>query len=181
MSNFDEMQDNNQGQDFNHEDLENNLVQEGQVNFEGEQDQNQIQPEENYNQQIESPQAPGSDHSFHLDKKFDNFAKNEKFNQKEKEISDKLDQILQDKTGKSITVLGGYMFLINKILFLTTFSEFLFQRFDIVTLFLSIVVIFIELKIFSEKHLYKWLLVLISTFILDALVILDISPVSIYF
>jgi hypothetical protein len=161
--------------------LGGNLVQEGNEQYENEQGLDQFQQDPNQISPNEKFQPIGSDHSFHLDKKFDNFAKNEKFNQKEKEISDKLDQILQDKTGKSITVLGGYMFLINKILFLTTFSEFLFQRFDIVTLFLSIVVIFIELKIFSEKHLYKWLLVLISTFILDALVILDISPVSNYF
>ena len=96
MSNFDEMQDNNQGQDFNHEDLENNLVQEGQVNFEGEQDQNQIQPEENYNQQIESPQAPGSDHSFHIDKKFDDFTKGESFGQKERTLNQLSDREVLD-------------------------------------------------------------------------------------
>ena len=67
--------------------------------------------------------------------------------------------------------------MFNKILFLTTFTEFLFQRFDIVTLFLCIVIILIEAKIFSHKHLYKWLIVLVSTLLLDALVLLDISPV----
>ena len=77
--------------------------------------------------------------------------------------------------------MKGFTFIVNKILFLTTFTEFIFQRFDIVTLFLTIAIIFIELQMFSEKHLYKWLLVLISTLILDALVILDISPVSYFF
>ena len=66
----------------------------------------------------------------------------------------------------------------NKLLLLTTFSEFLFQRFDIVGLFLNIVIIFIESGIFNKKHMYKWLLVLIGSLVLDALVLLDISPVS---
>lgn len=68
--------------------------------------------------------------------------------------------------------------MLNKILLLITFTEFLFQRFDVVTLFLCLVVIFIELDIFSHKHLYKWLIVLISSLLLDALVLIDISPVS---
>ena len=177
MSNLDEMQDNNQGQDFNHEDLENNLVQEGQVNYEGEQDQNQIQPEENYNQQIESPQAPGSDHSFHIDKKFDDFTKGESFGQKERTLNQQIDQILQTK-GFSLSKFASWIFWINKILLLTTFTEFLFQRFDIVTLFLCIIVLLIELEIFTHKHLYIWLVVLVFTIILDAFVLIDIAPVS---
>ena len=172
MSNFDEMQDKNQGQDFNHEDLENNLVQEGQVNFEGEH-----QPEENYNQQIESPQAPGSDHSFHIDKKFDDFTKGESFGQKERTLNQQIDQILQTK-GFSLSKFASWIFWINKILLLTTFTEFLFQRFDIVTLFLCIIVLLIELEIFTHKHLYIWLVVLVFTIILDAFVLIDIAPVS---
>ena len=66
----------------------------------------------------------------------------------------------------------------NKILLLSTFTEFLFQRFDIVTLFLSFVIILIELGVFTHKHMYKWLLVLLGSLLLDALVLLDISPVS---
>ena len=66
----------------------------------------------------------------------------------------------------------------NKILLFLTFTEFLFQRFDIVTLFLNVVIILIELGVFSQKHLYKWLMVLIGSLLLDALVLLDISPVS---
>jgi hypothetical protein len=64
---------------------------------------------------------------------------------------------------------------------LSTFIEFLFQRFDIVTLFLNLVIILIEIGIFSHKHIYKWLLVLLSSLLLDALVLLDISPVSKFF
>ena len=99
---------------------------------------------------------------------------------KEKAISDQLDQILKGKSSFSISKLSKYIFGINKILFLTTFIEFLFQRFDIVTLFLCIAVILIELEIFTHKHLYKWLIVLLSSILLDALVLIDISPVSIY-
>ena len=68
--------------------------------------------------------------------------------------------------------------MINKILMLSAFTEFLFQRFDIVTLFLNFVIILIELDIFSHKHMYKWIMVLLGSLLLDALVILDISPVS---
>ena len=68
--------------------------------------------------------------------------------------------------------------MVNKILMLSPFTEFLFQRFDIVTLFLNFVIILIELDIFSHKHMYKWIMVLLGSLLLDALVILDISPVS---
>ena len=71
--------------------------------------------------------------------------------------------------------------MVNKILLLTTFAEFLFQRFDVITLFISLVIIFIELGIFSHKHIYKWILVLLGSLLLDALVLLDISPVSLNF
>ena len=90
---------------------------------------------------------------------------------------DQIDKILQGK-GFSLSKFAGWIFWINKILLLTTFTEFLFQRFDIVTLFLCIVVILIELEIFTHKHLYIWLAVLVFSFILDAFVLIDIAPVS---
>ena len=75
MSNFDEMQD-NQDQGLNINDgLGGNLVQEGSANFEGEQDQNGFQIYPNNLDQNEKPQTIGSDHSFHIDKKFDDFTK----------------------------------------------------------------------------------------------------------
>jgi hypothetical protein len=157
-------QDNNQG-------LGNNLVGEENINYGGENE---------YQQHNEKPPTLESDHSFNVDKKFDNFVQNDNFAQREKKINQELDRILQEKSGFSISRVAGYTFMMNKILFLTTFTEFLFQRFDVVTLFLCIAVIFIELEIFSHKHLYKWLLVLISSFLLDAFVLLDISPVSHY-
>ena len=61
---------------------------------------------------------------------------------------------------------------------LTTFTEFIFQRFDIVTLFLSFVILLIEIGIFTHKHIYKWLLVLLGSILLDALVLIDIPIVS---
>ena len=158
-------QDNNQG-------LGNNLVGEENINYGGENE---------YQQHNEKPPTLESDHSFNVDKKFDNFVQNDNFAQREKKINQELDRILQEKSGFSISKVAGYTFMMNKILFLTTFTEFLFQRFDVVTLFLCIAVIFIELEIFSHKHLYKWLLVLISSFLLDAFVLLDISPVSKYY
>ena len=47
-----------------------------------------------------------------------------------------------------------------------------------VTLFLCIAILFLELEIFSQKHLYKWLIVLLGSILLDALVLIDVSPVS---
>jgi hypothetical protein len=66
----------------------------------------------------------------------------------------------------------------NKILLLSTLTEFLFQRFDVITLLLNLVIIANEVGIFSNKHIYKWLIVLIASLLLDALVLIDISPVS---
>ena len=178
---FEENQDNTGRGYINDQGFEGKFVQEGSEQYQNEQGDEQFQQEQNQISPNEKLQPIGSDHSFHLDKKIDNFTKNENFNKKEKDISNKLDEIFQNKTGKSITTLKGFTFIVNKILFLTTFTEFIFQIFDIVTLFLTIAIIFIELQMFSEKHLYNWLLVLISTLILDALVILDISPVSYFF
>ena len=103
---------------------------------------------------------------------------NPKFSEKEQQFSQKVDNFIKSKTGKSISAFPQYIFLVNKILMLTTFLEFLFQRFDIVTLFLNIVIILIEIGIFSHKHIYKWLMVLLTSILLDAFVLLDISPVS---
>jgi hypothetical protein len=138
------------------------------------QDPNQMMPNE-------KPNRIGTDNRLHLDRMIDDLSKNEKFEKKEKEINDKLNSIVNDKMGSSFSNDNKYIFMINKIILLITFTEFLFQRFDVVTLFLCIVVIFIELEIFTYKHLYKWLLVLISSFLLDAFVLIDIAPVSIFF
>lgn len=118
------------------------------------------------------------DNSFHMDRYIEKFHENPRFSQKEKEFSQKVDNFIKSKTGKSIATFSGYIFIVNKLLMLLTLSEFLFQRFDVMTLFLSIVIILIEIGIFTHKHIYKWILVLLMSLLFDALVLLDISPVS---
>lgn len=146
---------------------------EGEGEGEREENQNQFHQQ---NQNEQNHQSP-DDNSFHMDKKLDELTSNDNFVQKEKAIRDKLDQILREKSSFTLSSFVAHIFMLNKILLLITFTEFLFQRFDVVTLFLCLVVIFIELDIFSHKHLYKWLIVLISSILLDALVLIDISPV----
>ena len=159
-------QDNNIG-------LGGNLVQEGNIPEEGDfQNQNQLGTSGAGHIQT------GSDNSF--DKYIEKFHNNPKFSEKEKEFSQKVDNFIKSKTGKTFSSYSGYIFMVNKILLLSTMTEFLFQRFDIVTLYLNLVIISIELGIFSQKHIYKWLIVLIGSLLLDALVLLDISPVSKY-
>ena len=171
--------------DTNRENNNNNLIggqnlgienQNFEVEGEGEREENQNQ----FHQQNQNEQNHQSadDNSFHMDKKLDDLTSNDNFVQKEKAIRDKLDQILKEKSSFTLSSFVVHIFMLNKILLLITFTEFLFQRFDVVTLFLCLVVIFIELDIFSHKHLYKWLIVLISSILLDALVLIDISPVS---
>lgn len=156
------------GRDFNNNN-ENFEIDQGQDQFQ--QNSNQISPQENI-------QNPIDDNSFHLSNKIDSMFQNENFNQKVNGISQQLENIFNDKLGYNLSKLNGKYFTINKILLLTTLTEFLFQRFDIVTLFLCMGIILIELEIFTQKHLYKWLIVLFSSLLLDALVLLDIAPVS---
>lgn len=122
------------------------------------------------------PAQTGSDNSF--DKYMANIHDNPKFSEKERQFSQKIDNFIRSKTGKPISAFSGYIFMANKILLLSTLTEFLFQRFDVITLLLNLVIIANELGIFSNKHIYKWLIVLIASLLLDALVLIDISPVS---
>ena len=123
-------------------------------------------------------QTVEDNNSFHVGQYIEKINQDPKFSEKEKQISQKVDDFIRSKTGKSISAYSGYIFMVNKILMLSTFTEFLFQRFDIVTLFLCCVIVFIELRVFTQKHMYKWLIVLVCSLLLDALVLLDISPVS---
>jgi hypothetical protein len=117
------------------------------------------------------------EHSFHLGNYIEDFYENPNFSEKEKKISTQIDELFQKMTKKPISFFQKYLFLVNKILLFTTLTQFLFQRFDIVTLFISVVVLLIEADIFSHKHLYKWLFVLITSLLLDAFVLIDVSPV----
>lgn len=172
----------NQGEtgreDENNIGLGGNLVDEGNMIAEGEEMQGQFQSDQNQWEANDLPPQKGSDNSFHMDKFIEKYHEDPKFTAKEKEISQKIDSIFKSNVGKPISNFMGYIFLVNKILMLSSFTECLFQRFDIVTLFLCFVIILIEIGIFSHKHIYKWLLVLLGSILLDALVLLDISPVS---
>ena len=158
-----------------------NFIHEGNLMAEGEEIGGQYNPEANQYATNDYPPETKFDNSFHVDKCIEKFHEDPKFSEKEKQFSLKVDDFIKSKTGKSISSFPQYVFMVNKILMLSTFIEFLFQRFDIVTLFLNLVIILIEIGIFSHKHIYKWLLVLLSSLLLDALVLLDISPVSKYF
>ena len=170
---------NESGRDYNNQiGLGGNLVQEG--NTTGEMD-GQYPLDQQYATQYATNDLPGQtgdDNSFHVSQYIEKIHQDPKFSEKEKQISQKVDDFIKSKTGKPFSAFAGYIFMVNKILLLSTFTEFLFQRFDIVTLFLSIVIILIELGIFTHKHLYKWLLILVGSLLLDAFVLLDISPVS---
>jgi ABC-type bacteriocin/lantibiotic exporter with double-glycine peptidase domain len=179
MNNPDDFQNDTNRENNNDNLMAGENLSEGNQNFEGdgegENDQNQNQFQQHF--QIEQNQPSPDDNSFHMDKRLDDLTSNDNFAQKEKAVRDKLDQILKEKSSFTLSSFVAHIFMLNKILLLITFTEFLFQRFDVVTLFLCLVVIFIELDIFSHKHLYKWLIVLISSLLLDALVLIDISPV----
>ena len=166
------------GRDYNNQiGLGGNLVQEGNIMAEGEDMEGQYQQDPQYETK-DVPSQAGNDNSFHVGQYIERFHQGEKFTEKEKEISKKVDDFIRSKTGKSFSAFSGYIFMVNKILMLSTFTEFLFQRFDIVTLFLCFVIILIELGTFTHKHMYKWLIVVLGSLLLDALVLLDITPVS---
>ena len=155
-----------------------NLVHEGNLLAEGEEIGGEFQTDPHPLSTNNFSGKAIDDNSFHMDKCIEKIHENPRFSEKEREFSQKVDNFIKSKTGKSISTFSGYIFIVNKILMLVTFTEFLFQRFDVITLFLNLVIIFIELGIFTHKHIYKWLLVLLISLLIDALVLLDISPVS---
>ncbi len=166
------------GRDYNNQvELGGNLVQEGNIMAEGEEMEGQYPQEQQYATN-DMPEQTGEDNSFHVSQYIEKIHQDPKFSEKEQQISKKVDDFIKSKTGKSISAFSGYIFMVNKILMLSTFTEFLFQRFDIVTLFLCFVIILIEIGVFTHKHMYKWLIVLMASLLLDSLVLLDISPVS---
>ena len=166
------------GRDYNNQvGLGGNLVQEGNIMAEGEEMEGQYPQEQQYATN-DMPEQTGEDNSFHVSQYIEKIHQDPKFSEKEQQISKKVDDFIKSKTGKSISAFSGYIFMVNKILMLSTFTEFLFQRFDIVTLFLCFVIILIEIGVFTHKHMYKWLIVLMASLLLDSLVLLDISPVS---
>lgn len=168
-------------QEKNHQEgLNGNLVPESNAMGEGEENIESFQKDHNLNS-TNADTRQINDNSFHLDKIFEKVHQNPKFSQKENEFSQKIDDFIQQKIGKPISIFQKHTFLANKLLLLTTFFEFLFQRFDVVTLALSVIILLVEIGIFSHKHLYKWLFVLLGSLLLDAFVLIDVSPVSYIF
>ena len=157
--------------------LGGNFVQEGNILAEGEEVIGQFQTDtQQFATNDLSPKSFNNDNSLpnYIEKIHDNL----NISEKEKELSQKVDNLILSKTGKPFSAFSSYIFLVNKILMLSTFTEFLFQRFDIVTLFFTFSLIFIEIGVFSYNHMYKWLFVLLGSLILDGLVLLDIPIVS---
>lgn len=164
------------GKNYNNEiGLGGNLVQEGNTMNEGEEGHN---PNDQQFLTNDYTTQPVDDNSFHVNECIEKIHQNPKFTEKEKQFSQKVDDFMKSKIGKPLSFLSGYIFFVNKILMFISFSEFYFQRFDIITLFLCFVIILIEIGVFSHKHMYKWLLVLLISLLMDAFVLLDISPVS---
>ena len=160
------------------EGLGGSYVQEGNVLPEGEEIVGQFQTD---NQQFDTNDlSPKSfnDNNIQINNYIEKIHENLNFSEKEKQLSQKIDNFIQSKTGKTLSAFSGKIFLVNKIILLTTFTEFLFQRFDIVTLFISMALLFIEMGVFSYNHMYKWLLVLLGSLLLDAIILLDIPIVS---
>ena len=123
------------------------------------------------------------ENSLHLDKYIDKIPQSAKFREKESEYVPKIEDFIVSKTGNTNikSSWNKIVFAFNYFLLLTTFIEFFFQRFDVVTLSLCFIIFFIKLEIFSYKHLYKWFFYLILSIILDFFVIIDIFPVSKFF
>ena len=134
----------------------------------------------NYVDEINNNANTVDENSLHLDKYIDKIQQSAKFREKEAEYVQKIEDFIVSKTG-NINIKSSWnkiVFAFNYFLILSTFIEFLFQRFDVVTLSLCFIIFFIKLEFFSYKHLYKWLFYLFFTIILDLFVIIDVFPVS---
>ena len=120
------------------------------------------------------------ENSLHLAEIIDQVPKSSQFMQKEAEYSQKIEDFIVSKTGKPEikTSWNKIAFAFNYFLMLSTFIEFVLQRFDVPTLSLCFIIFFIKLEFFSYKHLYKWLFYLLTTIGLDIFVLIDIFPVS---
>ena len=105
---------------------EEGLVQEEKVLQDGE----EYQQDKQMNINDITPQN-GDDNSFHMSQYIEKMENNPEFSKKENILSQKLDEFLTSKTGQPFSAFTGNVFFANKILLLSTFTEFLFQRFDI--------------------------------------------------
>ena len=91
-------QDEPQGEtDHNFSNNMDNLVPESSVKIEANKGRDQFMKNSKEIFPQEQLQNPGSDNSFHLGNKIDDISRNEKFIQKEKEISQQLENIFKNK------------------------------------------------------------------------------------
>lgn len=174
----DTAKDNNFDDSGMNPELNNNLVLEDKIKPNSNFQNNQLNTEE-----INNNAKTIDDNSLHLDKYIDKLSQNDKFREKEAEYAQKIEDFIVSKTGQSNikSSWNKITFAFNYLLILSTLCEFLFQRFDVPTLSLCLIIFFIKLGYFSHKHLYKWFFYLLLTVVLDILVFIDISPVSIYY
>ncbi len=83
------------------------------------------------------------------------------------EISDKVEKIVLKTIGKDIIVIWDkIIFFLNKVLFISILLE-LILRFDFITYGICVIIFFIELKIFAKNNLYYYLILLITSIIID--------------
>ena len=110
------------GRDYNNQvELGGNLVQEGNIMAEGEEMEGQYPQEQQYATN-DMPEQTGEDNSFHVSQYIEKIHQDPKFSEKEQQISKKVDDFIKSKTGKSISAFSGYIFMVNKILMLSTFT-----------------------------------------------------------
>ena len=100
---------------------------------------------------------------------------NETFNAKEQDYTDKLGSILDKASGKNLSSKPVKLtYLVNKILFLTVIFCLFLDRCDFVGLFCVAGIFFTEINLCNKKYLYKWLLLLVFSLLLDIFSFLDI-------
>lgn len=101
---------------------------------------------------------------------------NEKFIEKEAEINNKLGGILDSVAGgrKLSERAEGLGYLVSKVLIILLLFSFLMDRYDIIGLFFAFGVLYYEPRISNRKYLYRWMIILALSVVLDVFCILDI-------
>lgn len=106
----------------------------------------------------------------------DKITMNQKFTEKEAEINNKIGSIF-DKLAGGKPISGNaekFGYLINKILIILLLFSFLIDRYDIIGLFFSFGVLFLEPGFANRKYLYRWIIILALSVVMDLFCLLDI-------
>lgn len=165
------------------EGYDNNMMDQGDTGRDNNQDNFNYEGNEgkfNQDDQLGFGETNAEQNSFHLDKAFENLENNPKYMQKEEEYTKKIEDLINNKAGKyNITSNWPKVtFICNYILLGTILLIGLNDRFDIVGLTMNFVIFFLQLKLFSPKHMYKWAAIMACSIAIDILVFLDILFVS---